>query len=55
MDRSKTEKKYEALSPFELKDKLIAMAKSPQVKTMLNAGRGNPNWVATRPREAFSF
>jgi len=53
MDRSKTEKKYEVLSPFELKDKLIAMAKSPQVKTMLNAGRGNPNWVATRPREAF--
>ena len=21
--------------------------------TMLNAGRGNPNWIATTPREAF--
>ena len=21
--------------------------------TMLNAGRGNPNWIATEPREAF--
>jgi len=52
-DRSRIEKKYEALSPFELKDKLIAMAQSPRVKMMLNAGRGNPNWVATNPREAF--
>lgn len=53
MDRSRTEKKYEALSPFELKDKLISMAQDPSVKMMLNAGRGNPNWVATRPREAY--
>ncbi len=22
-------------------------------RTMLNAGRGNPNWIATTPREAF--
>ena len=24
-----------------------------QAHTMLNAGRGNPNWIATEPREAF--
>ncbi len=53
MADAKTEKKYEALSPFELKDKLIAMARSDQERMMLNAGRGNPNWVATAPREAF--
>lgn len=47
------ERKYEALSPFELKNKLIAMAKTPDEKMMLNAGRGNPNWVAMMPRQAF--
>ena len=53
MDRAKVEKGYEALSPFELKNKLIGMAQSNREKMMLNAGRGNPNWVATEPREAF--
>lgn len=37
------EKKYEALSPFELKNKLIEMAQTHHERTMLNAGRGNPN------------
>ena len=44
------------LSPFELKDKLMELA-SDTVKEgtyeMLNAGRGNPNWLCTTPREAF--
>lgn len=53
MDRAKIEKRYEALSPFELKNKLIEMTRSSREKMMLNAGRGNPNWVATKPREAF--
>ncbi len=53
MDRAKIEKKYEALSPFELKDKLISMSGNPQIRMMLNAGRGNPNWVAVQPREAY--
>jgi len=53
MDRAKVEKGYEALSPFELKNKLIGMAQSNREKMMLNTGRGNPNWVATEPREAF--
>jgi len=47
------EKRYEVLSPFELKNKLIDMAKTHHERMMLNAGRGNPNWVATIPREAF--
>ncbi|MDP6478892.1 MAG: bifunctional aspartate transaminase/aspartate 4-decarboxylase [Phycisphaerales bacterium] len=45
-------KKYEELSPFEVKNKLIEMAGGTQLP-MLNAGRGNPNWVATEPRHAF--
>src|SRR5687767_13765851 len=45
------------LSPFELKDKLIEMADEAaktRAAVMLNAGRGNPNWIATTPREAFA-
>ncbi|NDV97032.1 aspartate 4-decarboxylase [Dysgonomonas sp. 521] len=52
----KREQQLEQLSPFELKDNLITLASDQQkkpVKTMLNAGRGNPNWTATVPREAF--
>jgi len=44
------------LSPFELKDKLIELATESEREIqiqMLNAGRGNPNWVCTTPREAF--
>ena len=44
------------LSPFEVKDKLMALAAETEKEgqfPMLNAGRGNPNWVATTPREAF--
>jgi aspartate 4-decarboxylase len=50
------QKALSKLSPFELKDSLIHLAKeSSQNATaqMLNAGRGNPNWIATEPREAF--
>lgn len=60
IDKLKTSRKREAeleqLSPFELKDNLITLASDQQkkpVKTMLNAGRGNPNWTAAIPREAF--
>ena len=44
------------LSPFELKDELIKMAKQSEqkgVSILLNAGRGNPNWTAATPRQAF--
>jgi aspartate 4-decarboxylase len=53
MQRSEEEKSYEALSPFELKNKLISMAETNRERIMLNAGRGNPNWVAIAPREGF--
>ena len=43
---------YTQLSPFELKDNLIALAQSHADRTMLNAGRGNPNFMATVPRRA---
>lgn len=44
------------LSPFELKDKLISLATDHEMKGVeifLNAGRGNPNWTASTPRDAF--
>ena len=51
-----TLRKFETLSPFEIKDELIKLAKETS-RTMqsafLNAGRGNPNWIATVPREGF--
>lgn len=50
------EKEMEKISPFELKDRLIELADESirkMMRTLLNAGRGNPNWVATLPREAF--
>jgi aspartate 4-decarboxylase len=45
--------KFEKLSPFELKDKLIHIAKKNSNLLTYNAGRGNPNWIATTPRYAF--
>jgi aspartate 4-decarboxylase len=50
------QRELEKLSPFELKDKLIQLAgeaSRQSTQTMLNAGRGNPNWIATTPRQAF--
>ena len=44
---------FAKLSPFELKDQLIAIASSDAQRLMLNAGRGNPNFLATLPRWAF--
>ena len=42
-----------SLSPFELKDELIKLAGSTSNRLMLNAGRGNPNFLATVPRHGF--
>src|SRR5260221_12182180 len=47
---------FETLSPFEIKDELIKLAKKTSQRSQsafLNAGRGNPNWIATTPREGF--
>lgn len=50
------EKELEKLSPFEVKSTLISLAEEDAQRstaTFLNAGRGNPNWLLTRPRKAF--
>ncbi|MDT2265042.1 hypothetical protein P7H12_17675 [Paenibacillus larvae] len=50
------ERGFKGLSPFELKNKVISLASQSQKKKshlLLNAGRGNPNWTAAAPREAF--
>jgi len=47
---------FETLSPFEIKDELIKLAKKTSRTTQsafLNAGRGNPNWIATTPRAGY--
>ncbi len=49
-------RELQKLSPFELKKTLAAMATEHDYQTgfsMLNAGRGNPNFIAPTPREAF--
>ena len=51
--KPREEKRYEGLSPFELKNKLIEMSQTHHERMMLNAGRGNPNWVAITPRHGF--
>ncbi|MBV7274565.1 aspartate 4-decarboxylase [Clostridium thailandense] len=56
LQRKEIEKIYGKISPFELKDKLIGLAeesKESGTHSLLDAGRGNPNWIAATPREAF--
>jgi aspartate 4-decarboxylase len=51
-----SQKKFEQMSPFEMKNTLKDLAAHHTNKSthaMLDAGRGNPNWVAAIPREAF--
>ena len=51
-----TLKKFKSLGPFEIKNELIALAKKTSrtaQSAFLNAGRGNPNWISTTPREGF--
>lgn len=50
------EKELQQMSPFEVKNTLIALAEKnsqSSTATLLNAGRGNPNWLLTIPRLAF--
>ncbi len=57
IQRIELEHIYGKISPFELKDRLISLAKESQIEksahALLDAGRGNPNWTAAAPREAF--
>lgn len=54
--RKELEHIYGKVSPFELKNALISLAEESKEKgarSLLDAGRGNPNWTAATPREAF--
>lgn len=56
LQREEIEKVYGKISPFEFKNRLIELAHGENEKTariLLDAGRGNPNWTASTPREAF--
>ncbi|MDB5083709.1 MAG: asD [Bacilli bacterium] len=55
IQRREMERVYGSISPFELKNKLISLAtgRKKVTRTLLDAGRGNPNWIAATPREAF--
>lgn len=56
LQREAIEMVYGKISPFELKDKLINLAAESNksgTQSLLDAGRGNPNWIAATPREAF--
>jgi aspartate 4-decarboxylase len=49
-------RQYESLGPFEIKNELAALAQQAGAQlgvSYLNAGRGNPNWVALEPRDAY--
>ena len=55
-DEHALEESLAAMSPFEVKNLLVSFAKKGtenSSRTLLNAGRGNPNWINTLPREAF--
>lgn len=56
VQREELEKIYGKISPFEFKNRLISLASGQKEKSahaLLDAGRGNPNWTAATPREAF--
>ncbi|MGE5630430.1 MAG: aspartate 4-decarboxylase [Caulobacteraceae bacterium] len=56
IQRKEIENIYGEISPFELRTKLINLAegqKEKSARTLLEAGRGNPDWIAATPREAF--
>ncbi len=49
---------YEAMSPFEFKNILLDLARKTAMQSkqpVLNAGRGNPNFLNTTVRDAFSY
>ena len=52
LTKENLKKIYGKVSPFEFKDKLLQLA-SLNNNTILDAGRGNPNWTAATPRQAF--
>lgn len=54
LEIERLKKTYEKISPFEFRNKLIDLAKNKKsAHILLDAGRGNPNWTASTPRDAF--
>ncbi|MBE6054070.1 MAG: aspartate 4-decarboxylase [Clostridium sartagoforme] len=56
LNKDYLKKLYGRISPFEFKDNLISLANLNKEKfngTVLDAGRGNPNWTSSTPRQAF--
>ncbi|WP_288221460.1 aspartate 4-decarboxylase [uncultured Clostridium sp.] len=56
LNKDYLKKLYGRISPFEFKDNLIKLANLNKEKfngTVLDAGRGNPNWISANPRQAF--
>lgn len=55
LTRGEVESLYDKISGFEFKEILISIAQSTKEKKqpILDAGRGNPNWTAALPRQAF--
>ncbi|MGL4738633.1 MAG: aspartate 4-decarboxylase [Cellulosilyticaceae bacterium] len=54
LTKQQLKKIYDQVSPFEFKEELIALAKrADAARPVLDAGRGNPNWTAALPRQAF--
>jgi len=45
--------RLQRLSPFEFRNTLIGLATSQADRIMLNAGRGNPNFLTIAPRQGF--
>lgn len=55
MNQRNQEEKLEKLGAFELSADLFALAqKNKKQNLFLNAGRGNPNWINTKARLAFT-
>lgn len=55
-DQKAFERAISEMSPFEVKNLLVSYAKQGDkntTRTLLNAGRGNPNWINTLPRQGF--
>ena len=55
-ENAKYEKELANMSPFEIKNTLINLAEKNarhSTSTLLNAGRGNPNWLLSYPRKAY--
>lgn len=55
MNNENTKKELEQLGTFEISRHLLSSAeKNKEIKNILNAGQGDPNWINTKARLAFN-